>query len=52
MLIGLLLRDKSVHNSNTGSHWTTSLLFSLLQEIVPLYDVVKDELDGTLSHTC
>ncbi|KAI0078482.1 hypothetical protein K474DRAFT_1660286 [Panus rudis PR-1116 ss-1] len=43
--IGMLLRDKSVHNPNTGSHWTTSLLFSLIAELVHVYDVAKDELD-------
>jgi tRNA nucleotidyltransferase (CCA-adding enzyme) len=43
--IGLLLREKCVHNPNTGSHWKTSLLFSLLQELVPLYNVARDELD-------
>lgn len=50
-LIGLLLREKCVHNPNTGSHWTTSLLFSLLQELVPLYDVEKDDLNGMQSQT-
>jgi len=43
---GLLLREKTVHNPNIGSHWTTSLLFSLLQELVPLYDMTEDKLDG------
>lgn len=36
--IGLLLREKSVHNSATGSHWTSSFLFSLVQELVDYYD--------------
>jgi tRNA nucleotidyltransferase (CCA-adding enzyme) len=45
---GLLLREKCVHNLNTGTEWTTSLLFSLLQELVPLYDATRDELDGTI----
>lgn len=43
--IGLLLRDKAVHCPITGSHWTSSLLFSLLQELVPLYDLSKGQLD-------
>jgi len=43
--VGLLLREKCVHNLNTGTEWTTSLLFSLLQELVPLYDATRDELD-------
>ncbi|KIM84665.1 hypothetical protein PILCRDRAFT_818258 [Piloderma croceum F 1598] len=53
--IGLLLRDKCVHNPNTGSHWATSVLFSLLQELVPTYDAVEDQLDinraSALIHT-
>ncbi|KAF8334245.1 uncharacterized protein EI90DRAFT_2916098 [Cantharellus anzutake] len=32
--LGLALRDKNVHNETTGSHWTTSLLFSLVQDLV------------------
>lgn len=46
--LGLLLRDKSVHNPNTGSHWTSSVLFSLVQELAPLWNPVKDTFDGTL----
>jgi tRNA nucleotidyltransferase (CCA-adding enzyme) len=44
---GLLLRDKTVHNPIVSSHWTTTLLFSLLQELVPLYDAVNDEFNCT-----
>ncbi|KAF8588429.1 hypothetical protein K439DRAFT_1335219 [Ramaria rubella] len=44
-IVGLLLRDKSVHNPNTGTHWTSSVLFSLVQELVPLWDAEKDTLD-------
>ncbi|KAH8120461.1 hypothetical protein DFH11DRAFT_63898 [Phellopilus nigrolimitatus] len=43
--IGLLLRTKSVHNVNSGSHWSSSLLFSLVQELVVLWDVEKDDFD-------
>ncbi|KAI0700413.1 hypothetical protein BC835DRAFT_1404849 [Cytidiella melzeri] len=43
--IGLLLREKSVHNANTGSFWATSLLFSLVQELVPAWDVIENRLD-------
>ncbi|OCH92693.1 hypothetical protein OBBRIDRAFT_726351 [Obba rivulosa] len=43
--IGLLLREKAVHNPNTGSMWTTSLLFSLVQNLVPLYDLTNGKLD-------
>jgi hypothetical protein len=44
--IGLLLRDKNVHNPSTASHWTTSLLFSLIQELVPLYNAADDTLES------
>jgi tRNA nucleotidyltransferase (CCA-adding enzyme) len=45
-MIGLLLRNKAVHNVNTGANWTTSLLFALVQELVPHYNVLSDKLDG------
>ncbi|KAG0697785.1 hypothetical protein DFH29DRAFT_944606 [Suillus ampliporus] len=32
--IGLLLRQETVHNINTGSHWASSLVFSLVCELV------------------
>jgi len=44
--LGLLLRNKLIHNPNTGTHWTTSFLFSLLIELEPLYSVSEDSLDG------
>jgi tRNA nucleotidyltransferase (CCA-adding enzyme) len=31
---GLLLRQETVHNINTGSHWASSLVFSLVCELV------------------
>ncbi|THH04155.1 hypothetical protein EW145_g5734 [Phellinidium pouzarii] len=43
--IGLLLRTKSVHNMNSGSHWSSSLLFSLVQELAVLWKADKDEFD-------
>ncbi|EJD04209.1 uncharacterized protein FOMMEDRAFT_155333 [Fomitiporia mediterranea MF3/22] len=43
--IGLLLRTKSVHNAITGSHWTSSLLFSLIQELVAHWDAGTDTFD-------
>ncbi|KAF8887799.1 hypothetical protein BD779DRAFT_1672615 [Infundibulicybe gibba] len=42
--IGLLLREKIVHNPHSGSHWTTSLLFSLIQELVPVCDVPEHQI--------
>jgi tRNA nucleotidyltransferase (CCA-adding enzyme) len=44
--LGLLLRDKLIHNPNTGSHWTSSLLFTLVTELVPLYDLENDSMDS------
>ncbi|KAI0005366.1 hypothetical protein BJV74DRAFT_762033 [Russula compacta] len=43
--IGLLLRHNSVHNANLDAHWTTSLLFSLIQELVDCYNVSQDNFD-------
>jgi len=31
---GLLLRQETVHNTDTGSHWASSLVFSLVCELV------------------
>ena len=45
-----MLREKCVHNPNIGSHWTTSILFSLVQELAPLYDVARNKLDGGNMH--
>jgi tRNA nucleotidyltransferase (CCA-adding enzyme) len=44
--LGLLLRNKLVHNPNTGTHWTMSFLFSLVTELVPVYNVSEDSFDG------
>jgi len=43
--IGLLLRQSSVHNALVGAHWTTSLLFSLIQELVDCYDPSEDNFN-------
>ena len=45
----MLLRDKWVHNPNTGTHWAVSILFALVQELACLYDPVLDHLDGKRS---
>jgi tRNA nucleotidyltransferase (CCA-adding enzyme) len=47
--IGLLLRDKSVHNALTGSHWSSSLLFALVQDLVRIWNAETDEMDGMSS---
>ena len=49
--LGLFLRNKLVHNPNTGSHWTASLLFTLVTELITLYDVEKDLMDSK-NHCC
>ena len=46
--LGLLLRDKLIHNPNTGSHWTASLLFTLVTELIPLYDLENDLMDSKI----
>ncbi|KAF8167836.1 hypothetical protein B0H34DRAFT_683268 [Crassisporium funariophilum] len=43
--LGLLLRNKIVHNANTGNHWSTTVLFSLVTELVPFYSVAQDVFD-------
>ncbi|KAI9445557.1 hypothetical protein H4582DRAFT_1806222 [Lactarius indigo] len=43
--IGLLLRQSSVHNALVGTHWTTSLLFSLIQDLVDCYDPSEDKFN-------
>ncbi|KAG8747639.1 CCA tRNA nucleotidyltransferase, mitochondrial [Ceratobasidium sp. 414] len=36
--IGLILRDKGVHHPQHGTYWSTSLLFSLVQDLVELIE--------------
>ena len=43
---GLLLRNNAVHNAHIGAHWATSLLFSLIQELVDYYDPSEDHFNG------
>ncbi|KZT42787.1 hypothetical protein SISSUDRAFT_1058254 [Sistotremastrum suecicum HHB10207 ss-3] len=42
--IGRLVRDKIVHKEH-GAYWTTSLLFSLVQEIFSTWDPLNDTVD-------
>ncbi|KAH8086611.1 hypothetical protein BXZ70DRAFT_899809 [Cristinia sonorae] len=44
--IGLILKDRRMHNPHTGSYWPSSLLFSLICELVPLWDPTSDVLDS------
>jgi tRNA nucleotidyltransferase (CCA-adding enzyme) len=44
--IGNLLRQKVVHNPMTGSEWTSSLLFSLVVELIPLCETIEEGLRG------
>ena len=37
-LAGVLLRHPSIHNPVTGSDWTLSVLFSLVQELVDFWE--------------
>ncbi|KAI0028275.1 hypothetical protein K488DRAFT_58997 [Vararia minispora EC-137] len=52
VVIGLLLRDPAVHNPLVESHWTSSLLFSLVQELVQFYDGEKDSFDVQAAAAC
>ncbi|KAH9043849.1 hypothetical protein EDB85DRAFT_2071073 [Lactarius pseudohatsudake] len=36
----------SVHNALVGAHWTTSLLFSLIQDLVDCYDPSEDNFNS------
>ncbi|KIP03256.1 hypothetical protein PHLGIDRAFT_77897 [Phlebiopsis gigantea 11061_1 CR5-6] len=36
---------KSVHASNKGAFWATSMLFSLVQELVPFWHVDREDID-------
>lgn len=47
--IGLLLREKVVHNPHTGSHWETSILFSLVQELVDAWSPEREELNDQVA---
>jgi tRNA nucleotidyltransferase (CCA-adding enzyme) len=40
--LGLLLRNKFIHNPLFGIHWSTSILFSLVTELVPCYSIRDD----------
>lgn len=44
--LGLLLRNRFIHNPFTGSHWSTSILFSLLTDLVPFYNLHDDTFAG------
>ncbi|KAF8525196.1 hypothetical protein BU17DRAFT_84117 [Hysterangium stoloniferum] len=43
--LGLMLRDKRIHCAITGTHWTGSILFALVQELVPLWKADEGGLD-------
>ncbi|KAF8746220.1 hypothetical protein AX14_000021 [Amanita brunnescens Koide BX004] len=45
--LGTLLRHKTIHNPNTGSHWTSTVLFSLVQDLIPCYMMEEDKFDDT-----
>jgi len=43
--LGFLLRNKSIHNPIIGVHWSTSIFFSLVTELVPCYGIKDDKFD-------
>ncbi|KAK7468557.1 CCA tRNA nucleotidyltransferase, mitochondrial [Stygiomarasmius scandens] len=43
-VMGNLLREKVVHEPRTGSDWRSSLLFSLVVELLPICDTVEEGL--------
>jgi tRNA nucleotidyltransferase (CCA-adding enzyme) len=44
--LGLSLRHKAIHNPLSGTHWTTTLLFSMIVDLVPYYCIEVDSFDG------
>lgn len=44
--IGVLLREKIVHNPVSGSHWASSLLFALSQELAALWSDGAASIEG------
>lgn len=40
--LGLLLRNKFIHNPQIGICWSTAVLFSLVTELVPSYSLKDD----------
>lgn len=44
--IGLFLREKAIHNPMAGVHWTASVLFGLVQELVSFWDAEGEIIDG------
>ncbi|KAF9056441.1 hypothetical protein BJ165DRAFT_1433437 [Panaeolus papilionaceus] len=40
--LGLFLRQKCMHNPNTGSLWSTSIFYSLIMDMVHTYDYTND----------
>lgn len=46
MILGKLLRHETIHNPNTGSHWTSTVLFSLVQDLIPFYRIDENKFNG------
>ena len=44
--IGVLLRERNVHNPVSGSHWASSLLFALIHELGELWVPGAESIDG------
>ncbi|PFH54731.1 hypothetical protein AMATHDRAFT_72489 [Amanita thiersii Skay4041] len=45
--IGSLLRHKDIHNVHKGAHWTSSIFFALVQDLVQCYDLEENLFDFT-----
>ncbi|KAK2461707.1 hypothetical protein APHAL10511_006170 [Amanita phalloides] len=45
--LGTLLRHRAIHNPNTGSHWISTILFSLVQDLIPFYSIDDGKFDVT-----
>ncbi|KZT55979.1 hypothetical protein CALCODRAFT_436382 [Calocera cornea HHB12733] len=43
--IGLVLRNSSVHDHVKGAHWEDSMAFSLVQDLIPYWDLHAGSLD-------
>jgi len=48
--LGLALRNERVHKPQNGSHWSSSLLFSLVQDLVRVWDHTSNEFDSQVAH--
>ncbi|KAI6133354.1 hypothetical protein EDD16DRAFT_1467437 [Pisolithus croceorrhizus] len=50
--LGLLLRNPKIHKSHSGTHWTSSLLFSLVCELVRLGGLIHTSCVDEAAKEC